>query len=350
MYFKKLLLFASALCLWACAGPRTPETLSDLIPLFTADNVPETGPAEDTNVGENFAWMSDKVTDPAWPGEGLSRYPMLYIGEGYNRILLVDKGEVVWKYDTGPGWELGDIWMLRDGSILFSRQTFAAKVTPDKREVWRYDCQDGEELHTLQPIGKDLAFMLVNKKPTGRVVMFNHNTGEVLWEHTLDFPNSSTHGQSRRMRYTDEGTWLLSYISEAKVVEFDKDWNIIWQYDCRQPWSAVRLRNGNTLISLERDRKVIEVNKAKETVWELDLDEIPEPYRPGKCQTVVRLNNGNTILCARGTSGSGAQLVEVTPDKQVVWAVEDWKHLGPVTAVQILSEPGWSENPGDFGR
>ena len=147
------------------------------------------------------------------------------------------------------------------------------------------------------------------------------------------------------MRYTDEGTWLLSYISEAKVVEFDKDWNIIWQYDCRQPWSAVRLKNGNTLISMEKDRKVIEVNKAKETVWELDLDEIPEPYRPGKCQTVVPLSNGNTILCARGTSGTGAQLVEVTPDKEVVWAVEDWKHLGPVTAVQILSEPGWCEKP-----
>ena len=101
---------------------------------------------------------------------------------------------------------------------------------------------------------------------------------------------------------------------------------------------------------MERDRKIIEVNKAKETVWELNLDELPEPYRPLKCQTVIRLESGNTLLCTRGNSGTGPQLVEVTPDKQVVWAVEDWKNLGPCTTVQILSEHGWSENPGDFER
>ncbi|MCR4859092.1 MAG: hypothetical protein K5910_00330 [Bacteroidales bacterium] len=66
--------------------------------------------------------------------------------------------------------------------------------------------------------------------------------------------------------------------------------------------------------------------------------------------TAVRLQNGNTILCARGAGGTGAQLVEVTPDKQVVWALKDWQNLGPATAIQILSEPGRSENPGDFGR
>ena len=62
MKIKKIFLSAPVLCLLACAGPKGPDTLAGLIPLFTADNVPENGPAEDLNIGENFAWMSDKVT------------------------------------------------------------------------------------------------------------------------------------------------------------------------------------------------------------------------------------------------------------------------------------------------
>ncbi len=41
------------------------------------------------------------------------------------------------------------------------------------------------------------------------------------------------------------------------------------------------------------------------------------------------------------------QLVEVTPDKKVVWVLWDWVDLGPATAVQILDDPGIPENPGE---
>jgi hypothetical protein len=43
----------------------------------------------------------------------------------------------------------------------------------------------------------------------------------------------------------------------------------------------------------------------------------------------------------------GPQLVEVTPDKKVVWVLQDWANLGQATGVQILDEPGIPENPGD---
>jgi hypothetical protein len=37
----------------------------------------------------------------------------------------------------------------------------------------------------------------------------------------------------------------------------------------------------------------------------------------------------------------------VTPDKKVVWVLQDWKEIGDATAVQILDDPGIPENPGD---
>ena len=328
-----------------------PTTLAELLPLFTAENVPENGPDEDLNLGGPFGWMTDSVTQSAdLPGEGLARYPMIYIGEGYNRIFIVDDGKVVWKYDTGDGNELDDIWMLKNGDLLFTRMYWAAKVTPDKRQVWRYDCKEGEEIHTIQPVGDDEAVMLVNSHPA-RLVRFNHQTGTIVWEKDFTFTDEGTHLQSRRMRITKDNTLLLCYLTEHKVVEYSLDnFEPIREFKVDKPWAAIRLKNDNTLITLENEKRTIEVDKNDSIVWEISLSELPEAYRLADCQSVCRLRNGNTILCSRGDNGKSPQLVEVTPEKEVVWVVKDWQHLGPATSVQILSEEGLSENPGDLER
>ncbi|MBQ4592497.1 MAG: hypothetical protein IJP32_13500 [Clostridia bacterium] len=93
-----------------------------------------------------------------------------------------------------------------------------------------------------------------------------------------------------------------------------------------------------------------EVRPDKSTAWEFRIAELPEEYRLAGTQSCVRLENGNTILCARGDNGRTPQLVEVTPDKQVVWVVKDWKNLGPASAVQILRDGGIPENPGECMR
>ena len=330
------------------AQAKEKPTLAPLLKLYMDRNVPTDGPKEDLNVGRGN--RKDHATqDSNFPGGGLLRYPMIYIGEGYNRIFIVADGKVVWKYDTGPGNELDDIWMLKNGDLLFTRMGWAAKVSPDKKELWRYDCKEGEEIHTMQPIGNDEAIMLINAFPA-RIWRFNHKTGKTIWEKEIDFHVNSTHIQSRRMRFTKDNTLLLCYLGENKVVEYDTDWNIVRTFNVPKPWAAIRLKNGNTLITLEDERRTIEVDRNDQVVWEIRLDELPEQYRLHDCQSVCRLQNGNTILCSRGNGGRSPQLVEVTPDKQVVWVLNDWQNLGPATSVQILSEEGFSENPGELER
>jgi hypothetical protein len=195
----------------------------------------------------------------------------------------------------------------------------------------------------------DKVLFVLNGTPP-KLMVVNIKTGKVEVQH--DLPAMSTdpkmiHAQFRRARYTAQGTYLLSFLQMDQVVEYDKDFKEIWRYAIKSPWAAVRLKNGNTLITDEKDILTREVNPKGETVWELKPDDLPEPYRYVNTQSATRLANGNTIICSRGTNGKGPQLVEVTPEKKVVWVLWDWADVGPATAVQVLDDPGIPEKPGE---
>jgi hypothetical protein len=345
----------------ASAGCRTTEAAkpSSTTPCmaqldrFTAADVPAMAPAEaESPIGK---WTNSAMR-AALPGKGLAQHPMLYVGEGYNKMFLVNDGRVIWTYQTGKGFEYDDVWMLSNGNILFSRMQYVAEITPDKKVLWRYDCDNSTgtnhtEVHTCQPIGLDKVMFVLNGLPP-RLMVVNIKTSAVEVNHELPYGQAfnprNIHGQFRRARYTAQGTYLLSYLSENNVVEFDKDFNKIWSYPIRSPWAAIRLKSGNTLITDEGDSLTRVVNPKGQTVWEFKSSELPEAYKLADApQTCTRLANGNTIFTSRGGNGKGPQLVEITPDKKVVWVLQDWKALGGATAVQILDEPGFPENPGE---
>jgi len=325
--------------------PVTATPLTEVLPLFTAPGVPPMAPAE----AEAPRHWNESPVPEGLPGKGIAQHPMLYIGESYNKMLLVNKGKVVWTYSTGNGNEYDDVWMLSNGNILFTRMQYIAEITPDKKVVWRYDAPKGTEIHACEPIDIDRVLFVINGIPP-RLMVINTRSSRIEVEQVLPFASPSArsvHGQFRRVRYTAQGTYLVPFLSMDKVVEYDKDFNEVWSYGIPKPWAAIRLKNGNTLITDERDVETREVNSKGETVWSIKPTDLPEPYRYGNTQSATRLENGNTIICSRGGANQGPQLVEVTPEKKVVWVLQDWINFGPATAVQVLDEPGIPEHPGD---
>jgi hypothetical protein len=340
------------LVLAASVADAAPGSAPDLIATFTAADVPARGPAE--LPVEPPTWkVSTALAHARFPGRGAAQHPMLYIGEGCNTMFVVDQGKVVWTYSTGKGWEYDDIWLLSSGNILFSRMAYAAEITPQKQVVWRLDAPKGTEIHTVQPIGPDKVLLVENGLPP-RLMVINVKTGAVEVDHALPAVSatdrSTVHGQFRRVRMTGSGTYLVPFLGMGRVVEYDHNFDEVWSYGIKSPWAAVRLRNGNTLITDEKDELTREVNAKGDTVWELKLSELPSELAFHGSQSCVRLANGNTILCSRGNGGEGSQLVEVTPDKKVVSAMYDWDDFGPATAIQVLDEPGIAENPGELQR
>ncbi len=313
-----------------------------LLSRFTAPGVPALASSETAVPPPNW----DKPIQMNLPGRGLAEHPMLYIGEGFNKIFLINNGKIIWTYATGGGWEYDDVWMLSNGNILFTRMQYIAEVTPGKQVVWRYDAPPGTEIHACQPIGLEKVMFVQNATPP-KLFVVNTKTKAVEAEHDLPYdPAKGVHGQFRRVRYTAKGTYLVPFLLMNKVVEYDKDFNEIWEYPVNTPWAAIRLKNGNTLITDEKDISTLEVTPGKQVVWELKPSELPAEYRFINTQSCTRLANGNTIICSRGGNGKGPQLVEVTKNKKVVWVLNDWADIGPATAVQILDDPGIPEIPG----
>jgi len=345
----------------AATGCRTPSPAPAsatpclaVLDRFTAADVPAFAPSE--TVAPVGKWTNG-VTPPNLPGKGLGQRPMLYVGENYDKMFLVKDGKVIWTYSTGTAYEYDDVWMLSNGNILYTRMDYIAEITPDKKVVWRYDCSKAPgtnhtEIHTCQPIGLDKVMFVLNGLPP-RLMVVNIKTGAVEVEHALPFkqpPNpNGIHGQFRRARVTAQGTYLVSFLGLGMVVEYDQTFKEIWRYTIKSPWAALRLKNGNTLITDEADSLTREVNPQGETVWEFNTKtDLPDGYQFSSApQTCTRLANGNTIFTSRGDSnGRGPQLIEVTADKRIVWVLQDWKTLGGATAVQILDDPGIPEIPG----
>jgi hypothetical protein len=97
------------------------------------------------------------------------------------------------------------------------------------------------------------------------------------------------------LRLTKAGTYLAGHLDMNKVSEYDADGKEIWSVKANQPWSVVRLNNGNTLIGCSA-AGVKEVNPKGETVWDFTQKDVPD-IKLFIIQEVSRLANGNTVIC-----------------------------------------------------
>ncbi len=309
------------------------------------------------------ATPSSPVAPAVLPGNGAAQHPFLYAGEWDTRkpqeqsIFIVREGKIVWQYSipiktaSGGNQEFDDATLLSNGNIIFSRMSGAGMVSPDKKILWEYLAPRGTEIHSCQSIRQDRVLIMRNGNPA-QAMIINTATGKVEKEIPIPTTVTGTHGQFRHIRMTKAGTLLVPHLGENKVVEYDLEGQVLWSVVAKSPWHAVRLKTGNTLIAGDWSRYAREVNPKGETVWEFTQADVPN-YKLGNIQTANRLSNGNTVICCwiagdnDTTHWPGTvQVLEVTPQKQVVWALSSWKEpdLGPATSIQLLDEPGAPED------
>ena len=258
------------------------------------------------------------------------------------KVFIVSaQGKVTWEYPAPHGC---DVWALPNGNLLFSVGTGSVKeVTRDKKVVFSYEAKT--EIFSCQrlPDGNTL----IGECNTGRLVEVDPK-GKVVKELRL-LPEGTDGGHiyMRKARRLANGNYLVALFGPQVVREYDPSGKIVMEIPAPGgPFSAIRLPNGNTLIScgdiLPARPRVFEVDPEGKTVWQVTHDELPGAklwFMTG----LQRLPNGNTLMAnwlGHGHIGDGNHLIEVTRDKKVVWTFADHKAMKTITSVQLLDVPG----------
>jgi hypothetical protein len=315
-------------------------------------------PAKETILGSQSGLAVKLRLAPTDTTPGL--HPFLYSGEWQNTsfdkqtMYIVKGGKVVWSYTMPAAGELGEATLLSNGNIVFCRLRGASVITQDKKIIWNVDAPGGTEIHAVRPIGLDRVLYVQQGKPAYLRIV-NIKTGMVEKQMILPVgkPDGS-HMQFRRVNLTWAGTILAAHSDMDKVAEYDSaSGKEIWSAVVPSIWAAARLKNGNTLVTGQTGGgpMVRELDKQGNIVWEVSPKDLPG-LKVNVFQEAGRLENGNTVVCnwvgnrpVNERIGS-VQVIEVTPDKRVVWAMKSWQdpNLNTASAIQLLDEPGVPEN------
>lgn len=230
-----------------------------------------------------------------------------------------------------PIRDIHDAQKLPQGGWLLQTSFFeVVELDAEGKEVWRYDAGKTAtgarvEIHAFRrlPNGQTM----IAESGTSRILIVNPDK-TIASSTPLTVEQADPHRDTRLVRLTDQGTFLVAHESQRLVREYAVDGKVIWEYSVgSQLYSAVRLENGNTLIGTGDGNRVIEVNPEKEIVWELKSNDIPG-VKLGWITMVDRLPNGNTWIVNCHAGPDQPQILEVSPAKKVVWSFHDFKRFG----------------------
>lgn len=252
-------------------------------------------------------------------------------------FIVARDGKVEWEY---PAPSCNDVWALPNGNFLFNTGHGVREVTLGKQVVLDY--QSPSEIYACQRLANGNTF--IGECNSGRLLEVDP-AGKVAKEvRLLPEGKDGGHLYMRNARRLDNGNYLVAHYGEEVVREYDSQGKVIREIPARGgPHSVVRLPNGNTLIACA-DRqggpRVFEVDPAGKTVWQVQAGDLPGiglKFMAG----LHRLPNGNTVMAnwlGHNQFGKAPHLIEITPDKHVVWTFSDHQTMRTVSSVQLLDQ------------
>lgn len=250
-------------------------------------------------------------------------------------------GQVEWQYDCG--YNSHDIRMLPSGNILVTTQpNVIEEITPDKKVVWSWTGKPvapytgSIEIHSFERLANGNT--IISESGNRRIIEVTP-AGNVAHSIALTVEKPDSHRDTRRVRRTAKGTFLVAHEGMGLVREYDTSGKVLWEHKIEngpEPatpganghgvsvFNVLSLKNGNVLVGGGNNNRLYEVDSAGKTVWSIERDELKTPA--GKpihmcwVTNVHVLRNGNIVFATAFAGPDQPILVEVTPKKEVVWA------------------------------
>jgi outer membrane protein assembly factor BamB len=269
--------------------------------------------------------------------------------QGNNRLAIVGAaGKIEWEMPWGG---IHDIHVLDNGHILVQQGAAkVAEIDPQTRQVvWSYDAatQNGNsgkrvEVHAFQPLGDGR--LLIAESGTARLIEIDRN-GKLLKEIKLKVEHPNAHSDTRLVRKLKNGHYLVCHEADGCVREYSAAGDVVWQFDIplfgkqrkpghgpeafgNQVFGAVRLPNGNTLIATGNGHSVLEVTPDKQIVWKIEQHDLPH-ITLAWVTTLEVLPNGHYVIGNCHAGPDNPLLIELDPKtKQVVWTFDQFAAFG----------------------
>ena len=267
------------------------------------------------------------------PSIGLKSDERLILAADYQKkkiALVSDSGKKLWEQ---PVRSIHDLRILPNGNILFQPTwTDIIEMTPQGHKVWSYDAANSNgnkgsriEVHAFQRLANGLT--MIAESGSKRIIEVDE-TGTIQKSIPLKVDNPDPHRDTRMVRKIENGNYLVAHEKDACVREYNPQGDVIWEYETgKKTYGVNRLKNGNTIIGNGDGHNVIIVNPAGKIVWELDSSDLPG-IKLEWVTTVEELKNGNYLIGNCHAGPDNPQIIEVTPEKKVVWEYKNFEIFG----------------------
>jgi outer membrane protein assembly factor BamB len=289
--------------------------------------------------------------------------PFRVLLQGNDRLAILAKdGSTDWSMPWGA---IHDVHVLANGHLMVQRgATEVVEIDPaSKKVVWAYDAQVSNgnqdrpvEVHSFQPLAD--GGVMIAESGLGRIIEVDRQ-GRLTKELRLKIDKPQTHHDTRLARKLRSGNYLVCHEGDGAVREYDgRRGNVVWEYPVplfgRQPreghgpeafgnqaFAAVRLKNGNTLIATGNGHSVLEVAPDKTVVWKLGQRDLPGIVLAW-VTTLEVLPNGNYVVGNCHAGPGQPLLVEIEPKtKRVVWRFDRYDDFGnAVSNSELLDVAG----------
>ena len=263
--------------------------------------------------------------------------PRAFFAADYEKkvaAVINEDGSVRWSMNIK---NIHDAQPLANGNWLLQTNFDEVREVNNQGEtVWVYNPESTKgkrvEIHAFQELA-DGQRMIAESGNTRLV--FLDAKHKVIGTTPLRVTKVDPHRDTRLVRATPENTFLVCHEHDQLIREYDREGKTVWEYPVgKKAYSAIRLANGNTLIGTGDGHSVIEVTPDKEIAWQVTENEL-DSVKLGWITMVDRLPNGNTWIVNCHGGNENPQIIEVAPDKKVVWSFKDFDRFGNSLPVAV---------------
>ena len=257
-----------------------------------------------------------------------------------------EQDEITWQYDDRSK----DITKLTNGNYLITYKDKVIELTSAKEIIWTYTQTVNTEIMSAQRLPDDNTLVTeLGNNP--RLVEVN-SKGKVTAVIPIQPETSNIHMQTRMARKLANGNYLVPHRIMPFAKEYDKRGNVVHTFRVDLPelggpaamngtFAAARRKDGSTVITCASGNRMVIFDKKGKLIWHVSNKDMNGQFND-VCGLQV-LRSGNFLVSCYGNQAEdGLKMIEVTPDKKIVWTYQNPK-VKYVHNLQVLTTNGRPE-------